>query len=144
MGEPNFESLQELQRKLANNAASIKTNIGGGHGYLGITVRPDVYFQLTGNVFQPPVDPGPLPVIPGGATAEQVRALERNHLAEKSLFQEFTAVGNALKQHLISAVDEIYLRGIQNRVYGFMNVTVLQMLYFLFANYGKITPSDLA
>ena len=144
IGEPDFESLQELQRKLSNNAGSIKTSLGGGaHGYIGLTVRPDVYFQLTGRVFQPPIDPGPLPNFPPDPTQEQMRTIERNHTAARALFKEYVAVGNALKQQLIGAVDDIYLRGLQHRVYGFLNVTVIQMIYYLFQNYGKITPSDL-
>ena len=67
IGKLNFKSLQELQRKLSNNAGSIKKSLGGGaHGYLGLNIYPNVYFQLTGLVWTDPVDPGPLPIIPAG------------------------------------------------------------------------------
>ena len=132
IGEPNFESLREVQRKLSNNAGSIQTNLGGGqHGYLALTVRPDIYFGLTGQVFAPPNDPGPYPIIPPGATNAQINAIERTQKENQRVFNEFNAVGNALKQQLLRALDETYLRCLGHNIVGFLNMNVLQMIYYL-------------
>ena len=59
------------------------------------------------------------------------------------MYQEFLAVGNALKQQLIRAIKETYLRGLRHNIYGYMNVSVLQMLTYLYQNYGEIESGDL-
>ena len=144
VGEPTFDLLQDTHRKLSTNAASVLTALGGGaHGYLGMTTPGNTYFALTGAIFNPPVDPGPLPQIPPNATAAQIGTIERTHKEAKRLYQEFVAVGNALKQQLISSIDETYLRGLRHNIYGYMNVSVLQMLTYLYENYGDIEPGDL-
>ena len=145
IGEPTFDLLQDIHRKLSANAASVPTTLGGGaHGYLGMTTPGNTYFALTGALFQPPNDPGPLPQIPPNATAAQIGNIERTHKEAKRLYQEYVAVGNALKQQLISAIDETYLRGLRNNIYGYMNVSVLQMITYLYENYGDIEPGDLS
>ena len=143
-GEPTFDDLKNLKNKLDNNAGSVPTNLGGGaHGYLALTTPGNTFFALTGAIFQPPIDPGPLPQIPQNATSAQIGHLERTHKEARRQFQEFIAVGNALRQQLLTAVDETYLRGLRHPVYGFVNVSVLQMLTYLFDNYGDIEPGDL-
>ena len=127
-----------------NNAGSVPTTLGGGaHGYLALTTPGNPFFALNGAIFQPPNDPGPLPQIPPNVTAAQIRHLERTHKEAKRIYQEYIAVGNALKKQLLSAIDETYLHGLHHPVYGFMNVNVLQMLTYLFDNYGDIKPGDL-
>ena len=53
-------------------------------------------------------------------------------------------MGNVFKQQLISTVEEIYLRGMRHNIYGYMNVSVLQMLRYLYENHRDIKPGDLA
>ena len=144
VGEPTFDLLQDVHRKISTNAASVPTTLGGGgHGYLGMTTTMQNYFALTGAIFNPPNDPGPLPQIPPNATAAQIGTIERTHKESKRLYQEYIAVGNALKQQLICAIDETYLRGLRHNIYGYMNVSILQMLTYLYENYGDIEPGDL-
>ena len=82
--EPNYETIRELQLKLSANAASVPSNLGGGqYGYLALTVKPVVYFNLTGNVFTPPTDPGPMPNIVPGMDTAQAAMVEKQHKEAK-------------------------------------------------------------
>eukprot|EP00957_Ditylum_brightwellii_P032356 2451018-Ditylum_brightwellii.AAC.1 len=64
-GEPNYNSLYEVHRLLMENVVLIKTTIRGGlHSHPGLVITPELYLQLTGNVFVPPPNPGPTPIMP--------------------------------------------------------------------------------
>ena len=49
----------------------------------------------------------------------------------------------ALKNQLIAAVDELYLKAIQDRVTEYTNITLYAMLQHLYDTYGKITEDKL-
>ena len=143
-GRPDYESLVQLRKALRANAASIRSNLGGGaHGYAALTLTPAQYNTLTGQVFNAPVHPGVHPNIPAGATGAQISALERQHKADIQEYQEYLAVQQALKKQLIGAVDPIYLRALEDRVLGYANQTVLHMLTHLFENYAQLTATEL-
>ena len=136
--EPTFDLVQDTHRKISNNAALVPTTLrGGAHVYLGMTTPENANFALTGAIVHPPNDPGPLPQIPPSSTAAQIGNIERTHKEAKRLYHKFVAVGNALKQQLISTVKETYLPGLRHNIYGYMNVSVQQMLTYLYENYGE-------
>jgi hypothetical protein len=143
-GLPTYETIAEVQRALNANAASIETTLGGGVlGYLALTVDPAVYLTLSGVAFVAPINPGYQPVIPGGATAALIAETVRQHTEDRRVWLEYVNVGKALKQQLLSAVDELYVRSLKNRITGFANVTVWQMLQHLLVTYGRVKPHDL-
>ena len=49
----------------------------------------------------------------------------------------------ALKQHLLGAVEEIYVRSLKENYAEYRNLTFLEVIDHLKANYYKITPVDL-
>jgi hypothetical protein len=143
-GLPTYETIAEVQRNLNANAASIETTLGGGTlGYLALTVDPAVYLTLAGVAFVAPVNPGWQPVIAPGATGTRIAELVRQHTEEKRIWSEYVNIGKALKQQLLSAVDELYVRSLKNATTGFANVSVWQMLSHLLTTYGRVTPNDL-
>ena len=58
-------------------------------------------------------------------------------------WQETIHTDQALQQHLITAFDEQYIRGLQNIYTGYVGVTTLQMLTHLYDNYRIITAVDI-
>ena len=77
---PDYKSIRDPQCKLSANGASAPTNLGGGqHGYLALTLKPEVYFNLTGNVLTPPTDPRTVRIIVQGMDAAQTAILEKQH-----------------------------------------------------------------
>lgn len=109
-GRPDFKSIRSLHEKLNENAGSVDCNFGGGrHGWLGLTISPVMYLQLTGHQFIPPVNPGIVPNIPANATRNEAAIITNDFNAFKKQFTEMKQMDTALKNQIISFVEDIYL-----------------------------------
>ena len=146
IGEPTFESLNELTSDIKANASSIPTTRGGGDlGHLILTVSPAIYLTLSNNdVFNVPPNPGTLFVVPGGnPTGAQIAEAVRAHTEGLREYNLYRNTDRAIKQQVIGAVDNTYIRALKHRQTGFANVTTLQLLTHLLTTYGRITPYQL-
>ena len=144
VGQPAFETLKELKLFLSTNAASIISHLGDGTlGLLWLTVSDAVFNTLSLIAFVPPLNPGPIPIIPDGSTAAQINAITATHKRESKIFQEYNNADKALKQQLLGAVDDMFTRALKNRYIGYANVSTKQLLTHLFLTYGKISGTDL-
>ena len=86
-GTPDNESITDIHLKLNPNAMSVHSNIGCGTlGLLSLTVSPAVYAILSAVVFVPPVNPGPKPNIPTGATDAAISDLRYHHTEFTNIF----------------------------------------------------------
>jgi hypothetical protein len=56
------------------------------------------------------------------------------------LFRTYNNVQIALKQQILAAVNNIYVRTLRNTHTGYAMVTTLQILTHLYTTYGKLTP----
>ena len=143
-GVPDYEALAELHTQANSNSSSIQTNLGGGnHGLLAITLEPAVLNTLTAIPFVTPVNPGTTAVIPLNSTAAQITSLRKEHDDATKVFHQYINVDKALKQQLIEAVDDLYLKALRNKYVGFSNQSFLTMIAHLYLHYAKISPSDL-
>ena len=143
-GEPSFETIAEVHRVLNSNASSVPTMLGGGrHGYLGLTITHAAYVTLTGQAFVYPINPGPVPVVPANSRAARIAEIEHIHRETLRIYNECQNVGKALKKQLLEAVDDVYFRSLRSNLYGYANVTVLDLLTNLYTTYGNITPHEL-
>ena len=145
VGPPTYETINEVAALLKANAASIHSENGGGQlGYLALTVSPAVYATLSNGVaFVVPNNPQAFPPPLGGhPTVAQIQANQRQHAENLRLFRLYQTVQGALKQQLISAVPDIYLRTLRHRHTGYASVTCYQLLHHLFITYGRMTPMD--
>ena len=72
-GQPTYNNLADLKKKLSVNAASIQSSLGGGaHGYLWCVLLPAQFATLSGTAGNVPVFPGVHPNYAAGATAAQI------------------------------------------------------------------------
>ena len=143
-GRPTHQSLQALTKLIYENAASVPSGIGGGnHGHLGVPMPQPTYNIVAGNPWVPPLNPGPVPVIPPGATQAMIAALERQHKEELRIWQLHRNVDAALKQQVQNAVPRMYIKALANQYTGFMGVTCAQLLTHLKTTYGRLTPTQL-
>ena len=143
-GVPDYEALAELHTQANSNSSSIQSNLGGGnHGLLAVTLEAAVLDTLTATPFVIPLNPGASPIIPANATGVQISSLQKAHKDETTAFHQYINVDKALKQQLIEAVDDIYLKALRNKYVGFSNQTFLTMMAHLYLHYAKISPSDL-
>jgi hypothetical protein len=144
-GVPNYETLANLNLQLNANAASVQSNLGDGLlGLLYLTVTPTEYNTLSNVAFGPPDNPaGAIPEMGANATGAQIAAVVCEHNTRINMFKEYLATDKVLKQHVLGAVNNMYLRTLQHRITGFANVTMREMLDHLYTNYGRLSPADL-
>jgi hypothetical protein len=144
VGEPNYESIATLHRDLNANAASIQSHLGNGQlGLLSLTVSPTVYATLSNTAFVPPVNPGPTPDIPDGSTGPQIAEIRFAFTAATDLFKEYDLADKALKQLLLGAVDDMFVRSLATKYIGYLNVTTKEILTHLYNQYARISAADL-
>ena len=62
----------------------------------------------------------------------------------KRILNEYNSMNNALKQLIVSAIENTYMQSLQHFIVRFLNVTPLIFIYYLYETYGDITPSYLA
>ena len=142
-GEPNYESLKNLKDQLKANAASIPTTLGGGnHGYLGLILSPATYATIAANQFIEPIYPGQHPNVPAGTNAANTSTIVCRHTEDLCQWREFKNVNTALKNQLLSALDDIYVHALKDRHVGYMNQSICTILAHLLNNYGNITPLE--
>ena len=143
-GEPNYESLKYLKDQLKANAASIPITLGGGnHGYLGLILSPAAYTAIAATQFIEPIYPGQHPNVPAGTGTANTSTIIRHHTEDLRQWREFKNVNTALKNQLLSTLDDIYVRALKDHHVGNMNESIRTILQHLFNNYGNITPLEL-
>ena len=144
VGQPTYETIKELHLKLNENAVKVHSNLGNGSlGYLGVTVSPAIYNTLSATPFVTPVNPGNAPVFPAGAQNPQIVNIRRVFTDATASFNKYNAVGNAISALIIEAIDPMYLAALRLPYVGLGTRTPLELLSHLYANYAKITASDL-
>ncbi len=144
IGEPNYESIAALHLQLNANAASVQSHLGNGVlGLLYLTISPAVYATLSAVPFVPPVNPGPTPIIPDRSTVPTTTTIRARFVEETDIFKQYSTTDKALKQLLVGAVDEMFIRSLQTKYLGYLNVSTRQILDHLYAQYARISASDL-
>jgi hypothetical protein len=143
-GKPVNTTLQILQRQLFANARAIRSPRGGGtNGHLALLLDDATYFARAGVAFVLPIHPGPSPVHTANATAAQIAETIRIYQQELSDIDLYSRVTTALQSQILGAVDNTYLRALEDPDFGFADVTPRQMLEHLRALYGILTPEEL-
>ena len=142
IGEPNYKTIAKVHFKLNENSALVQSNLGYGQlGLLYLTVSPDAYNTLSATIFIPPVNPGATAIITSGAT---VVANERRSFANATaLFKQYDSSDKALKKMIIGAVDEMFVRFLQTKYIGYLNVSTCDILNYLYSKYTRISAADL-
>lgn len=144
VGEPNYETIAAVHLKLNANAASVRSNLGNGQlGLLYLTVSPAVYATLSPIAFVPPVNPGAQPTIPIGANATASANIRRTFDEATAIFKEYDSADKALKQILLGAVDDMFVRALQTKYVGYLHVSTRDILDHLYDQYARISSADL-
>ena len=141
VGEPTYETLQQLLRELKANARTVHSNLGGGtFGHLALVISPASYALISPTPFIRPTHPGQL-TIPAGSTQHAARTLKDQHDENLRVFHEVEGVDRALKQQLVAAIEPTYLMAIRDRTSNTIVRPVYEVLEFLFQTYGDIDPN---
>ena len=113
VGTPTYNTITEANLKLNSNAAYVQSNLGCGTlGLLQLTVSPAVYNTLSVTAFVVPANPGSAPDIPTNSTGAQITELCYTFNTAAALFNEYDRTDKALRQILLTPVDEIFIRSL--------------------------------
>ena len=120
IGVPKYASISEMHMKLNSNTVSIQLNLGCGTlGLLYLTVLPAVYANLSVSIFVVPVNPGSKIVIPEHSTGPQIADIRYVYHAATTLFNEYTHMEKALRQLLLTSVEEMYVHFLRHWYAGY-------------------------
>ena len=144
---PTYATLQLAQTQLNANATSVPSSGGDGlHGHLALTITADAYEVISANhvPFLAPVQPPAQPAAhEAGVTAAQIADLNRVFDKDSATFRKYHDTDALLRNLLIAAVPAIFIRTLSDPVFGFANVTCLELLTHLRTTYGNITDLEL-
>ena len=144
VGEPTYATLKTLKDQLKANAASVPTTLGGSnHGYLSLILSPAAYATISPTAFVEPTYPGQHPAIPAGTNAANTSTIIHRHTEDTQQWRELKNVSTALKNQLLSAIEDIYIQALRDRHVGYMNQSICNLLTHVFENYGNITQLEL-
>ena len=79
---------------------------------------------------------------PPRATSAAIATLKAQYDERLQQWEEYNAIMQALENQLIAAIDNAYLQGIKDPTTEYHNVSVLQMLKYLYDNYGQINEQS--
>jgi len=143
-GLPTFSTIKALHLKLNANAASVQSNLGDGNqGLIYLTVTDAVYATLSDVPFIEPINPGTAPIYGARASAAQISQARTDFIENRKNFNQYNNTDKALKQLLLSAVDDMFLKTLKNSINGYSRVTTKQLINHLYDRYGQLTPQDL-
>jgi hypothetical protein len=144
ISEPNYESIAALHQQLNANAASVQSHLGNGVlRLLYLTVSPAVSANISAVSSLPPVNPGPTPIIPDRSTVPTTTTIRARFVEDTDIFKQYSTTDKALKQLLVGAADEMFIRSLQTKYLGYLNVSTRKILDHLYAQYARISASDL-
>ena len=119
---------------------------GGAHSYLGAVLTAVEYATATPFNTPPFVDPlfpGAAAIIPPNSTGPQISAIEWQFNKTLHQWTEYKNLTDASKKFIQDGIDDMYLKGITDRNVGLANITIREILEFLFQNYGNITQYNI-
>jgi hypothetical protein len=91
-----------------------------------------------------PIKPGATPIIPVASTGLQIACINETHKENVRMWKQYLSTDKALKQQLLSAIDEMYYHTLCNWHTGYDMVTTCQILNHLYTGYGDVSPQDMA
>ena len=110
VGTPTYNTISEVSLKLNSNSASVHSYLGCGTlGLLQLTVLPVVYNTLSVTTFVIPISPCSSPDIPANSTGAKITKLFYAFDTAAALFNEYNRTDKALREILLTTVDEMYI-----------------------------------
>ena len=128
-GTPHYFSIAEAHAPLNENATSEYSSRGNPSlGHYILTASDSEYLLRTVTAFTIPFNPGVHPVVAPGSTDAQISHAKREHEEWTRECRLFKAVDNALKNQLVNAIDDIYIKDLQYHVTGFATCSLRDIL----------------
>jgi len=142
--QPTDRSLTNPKKELTKIAASVPSALGGRKNYhTGTVLVKDTYitFSKGGAKFNIPVHPGAYPATVSN-TPEVRAGEEAAHKAKIVEYETCAGVVQAIKDHIVTSVDEEWIAEINHEVMGFTNKTPIKLLEHLESRGGMLNFID--
>ena len=124
IGKSKYKTITEVHLKLNANSASVQSNLGDGQlGLIFLTVPPAVYNTLSATAFIPPVNSGAIAFITSGAAAAFIASERPSFTDTTALFIQYDSTDKSLKQIIIGAIEKRFVRSLQTKYVGYLNVS---------------------
>jgi len=137
---PNYTSIKKFEQALRDNALAIssyQTHLG----HLALVVSPEEYNEVSGDVpFIVPTNPG-LYAGTGSSNKAQIE-ISRQFTFDQNEFVKYQATITALRNLILNAIDEKYVRSLRHEISGYANVHPYDLLTYIWTTYGKIDDAD--
>jgi len=126
------------------NTASIPTELGGGnHGFLGLVLTPQKYTTITGQIFILYVNPGTFPTFPQNPTQPIIAQISATHKEALRVWRRQNSVIKCIKNQLTNAFEDKYLEEINDTYVGYNNLSIQEILAYLYDHFGKVSTLEL-
>ena len=114
-GLPTIDYLSTMGAYLNGETSNIQSDLGNGQlGHMVITAVPAVFALQCPGGYGLPTNPGPIPVIPPGATGSQISALKTNHDELICIRRLHNAVKKSCKKVISVLILECFYRTLKN------------------------------
>ena len=114
----------------------------GQHGYLALLLSATAYALISPAAINRPAHPGAL-IIPVHTTQHMARTMSEAHKEDLRIFRECQGVEAALQQHLVEAIDPIYLEAMRDANTNAIDLPIYDIIRYLYDTYGDISPETL-
>ncbi|CAB9510035.1 hypothetical protein SEMRO_417_G138640.1 [Seminavis robusta] len=143
--KPTYNSLKVIHQELNANAMAIPPTHGGGHyGHLALVISTPAFNALPNTVpWDNPEHPGAAPVHGAAPTGAQISETNMLFAAQETKFLVFRGTETALQKQLLEAVPDTFTKTLKHEMYGYAQVTALQILTHLDNTYGTIDADDI-
>jgi hypothetical protein len=148
-GDPDYQIIHATRKFLQANSRKIDTHLGGGTlGHLGLIISDASYAMISPTTYVGPTlwtSPQALRRAPSNTdgTAAQISAARHIWEDDVQTYRTCTSVQQALKKHIISVFEPMYLDILNDNIVGYANISSRDMLDHLFETYSNITAVDL-
>ena len=145
---PTYTSLQNFQTILNRNARNVPSHQSHQLGHLGLVIKTEDYKTLNNNTeWTDPTAPATKPRkpnTPAGETTDPFAAQDaiRAWHEERNTWTTFQLTQEALRNMIITNVDDQYIHKLKNELTEYATVTPLQLMTHLWDQYGEIDESD--
>ena len=134
--EPTRESLVKIHCLISGNVPCVASNLGGGqHRHLALTITTKDYMAHMGYVFVP--SHNPISYHPMMVTAQEQALRTERFKKNQYLFIRCTAVGVAIKKHIVTEMQPVLLSPMVDQLTGFVQMKSFQINQRLF-NYYRV------
>jgi hypothetical protein len=145
IGTPNYQSIAARHKILKQNASSVTTRLAGGqHRLLALVINNEEYNELTGEVWIEPQHPGSRPIAGRTTTENDLKSANNRWADDIETWSLVHNIRKALTKQIINAVDDEFIEDLKDHNTGYANVTPLEMVEHLYADYGQLTAQDIS